>query len=60
MSLLEEKYKKIDPEGEVNMAFDDREVRNTLSARNINSTININDGISTQNTKKNGIGILDA
>jgi hypothetical protein len=31
MSLLEETYRKFDPEGEVNLAFDDAEVKESLS-----------------------------
>lgn len=35
MSLLEESYRKIDPEGEVNLAFDDVEIKESLSRINL-------------------------
>jgi hypothetical protein len=57
MSLLEETYKPIDPEGEINLAFDDLEVREAINSRNQKNASN---GISSNGTKKNGIDILDA
>lgn len=35
MSLLEESYRKFDPEGEVNLAFDDVDVKESLSRINM-------------------------
>lgn len=35
MSLIEETYRKIDPEGEINMAFDDVEVVESLNRINM-------------------------
>ena len=61
MSLLEESYRKIDLEGEVNMAFDDFEVKESLSQINLERErkqrqMEMANGISFNN-KKN---ILDA
>lgn len=48
MSLLEETYRQIDPEGEVNLAFDDADIKESFKKQQI--------GISPM---KNGTHILD-
>lgn len=54
MSLLEETYKKFDPEGELNLGFDDLEVRSSQVEKKPATPLN---GLS--NTK-NRFNILDA
>lgn len=63
MNLLEESYRKIDPEGEVNFAFDDAEVKESLSRINLQhqqrqQQIEMANGISFN--KKKGINFLEA
>lgn len=63
MSLIEETYRKIDPEGEVNQAFDDNEVVESLNRINIErqqrqQQIELANGISFN--KKKGMKFLDA
>jgi hypothetical protein len=63
MSLIEETYRKIDPEGEVNLAFDDVEVMESLNRINMErqqrqQQMELANGISFN--KKKGKNFLDA
>lgn len=63
MSLLEETYRKIDPEGEVNMSFDDVELEESLSRINTEyqqkqQQIEMANALSFN--KKKGISFLEA
>jgi hypothetical protein len=54
MNAFEETYKKIDPEGEVNMAFDDAEFKESLNQIDMSLVDEV------PSTKKSGKNALEA
>ena len=63
MSLLEETYRKVDPEGEVNLAFDDADVKESLSRINMEHKQRQQQQLGTVNDvtfgKKKGLSFLE-